>query len=114
MGEVSDYLAPKSEVEPQVFRAHSVSESEAASYLVLLGQLSYSKGSGLKSVKVPTFDGNPDKWPYFWDRIGYDKCFIINRAPTDTCVYNDNKDFRAIITEVYICKIYTTIKQGYI
>ena len=21
-----------------------------------------------------------------------DKCFIINRAPTDTCVYNDNKD----------------------
>ena len=43
-----------------------------------------------------------------------DKCFIINRAPTDTCVYNDNKDFRAIITEVYICKIYTTIKQGYI
>ena len=43
-----------------------------------------------------------------------DDCFIINRAPTDTCVYNDNKDFRAIITEVYICKIYTTIKQGYI
>ena len=43
-----------------------------------------------------------------------DKCFIINRAPTDTCVYNDNKDFRAIITDVYICKIYTTIKQGYI
>ena len=40
------------------------------------------------------------------------KCFIINRAPTDTCVYNDNKDLRAIITEVYICKIYTTIKQG--
>ena len=43
-----------------------------------------------------------------------DKCFIINRAPTDTCVYNDNKDFRAIITDVYVCKIYTTIKQGYI
>ena len=42
------------------------------------------------------------------------KCFIINRATTDTCVYNDNKDFRAIITEVYICKIYTAIKQGYI
>ena len=48
------------------------------------------------------------------DRIGYDKCFIINRAATDRCVYNDNKDFRAIITEVYFCKIYTTIKQGYI
>ena len=48
------------------------------------------------------------------DRIGYDKYFIINRAATDTCVYNDNKDFRAIITEVYFCKIYTTIKQGYI
>ena len=48
------------------------------------------------------------------DRIGQDKCFIINRAPTDTCVYNDNKDFRAIITDVYICEIYTTIKQGYI
>ena len=46
--------------------------------------------------------------------LGQDKCFIINRAPTDTCVYNDNKDFRAIITEVYICKIYTTIKKGYI
>ena len=44
-----------------------------------------------------------------------DKSFIIiNREPTDTCVYNDNKDFRAIITDVYICKIYTTIKQGYI
>ena len=43
-----------------------------------------------------------------------DKYFIINRAPIDTCVYNDNKDFRAIITEVYICKIYMTIKQGYI
>ena len=41
-----------------------------------------------------------------------DKCFIINRAPTDTCVYNDSKDLRAVITEVYICKIYTTIKQG--
>ena len=53
--------------------------------------------------------------PLGQDRIGQDKCFIIiNRAPTDTCVYNDNEDFRAIITEVYICKIYTTIKQGYI
>lgn len=60
IGEVSDYLAPKSKVEPQVFQAHSVSESEAASYLVLLGQLSYSKGSGLKSVKVPTFEGIPE------------------------------------------------------
>ena len=66
MGEVSDYLAPKCEVEPQIFQAHSVSENEAASYLVLFGQLSYSKGSGLKSVKVPIFEGNPDKWPYFW------------------------------------------------
>ena len=47
-------------------------------------------------------------------RIGWDNYFIIDRAPTDTCVYNDNKDFSAIITEVYICKIYTTIKQGYI
>ena len=35
-----------------------------------------------------------------------DKCFIINRAPTDTFVYNDNKDFRAIIIEVHISKIY--------
>lgn len=70
ISEVSDYLAPKSKVEPQVFQAHSVSESEAASYLVLLGQLSYSKGSGLKSVKVPTFEGIPEKWPYFWDRKG--------------------------------------------
>ena len=59
MGKVSDYLAPKSKVEPQVFQAHSVSENEAASYLVLLGELSYSKGSGLKSVKAPTFEGNP-------------------------------------------------------
>ena len=38
-----------------------------------------------------------------------DKCFIINRAPTDTCVYNDNKDFRAVIREVYICKTVPTL-----
>ena len=31
----------------------------------------------------------------------------FNRAPTDTCVYNLNKDFSAIITEVHICRIYT-------
>ena len=35
-----------------------------------------------------------------------DKCFITNRAPTDTFVYNDDKDFRAIIIEVHISKIY--------
>ena len=45
--------------------------------------------------------------------LGQDSCFIIKRAPTETCVYNDNKDFSAIITEVYICRIYTT-RQGYI
>ena len=38
-----------------------------------------------------------------------DKCFIINRAPTDTCVCNDNKDFRAVIREVYICKTVPTL-----
>ena len=38
-----------------------------------------------------------------------DKCFIINRAPTDTFVYNDNKDFRAIIIEVHISKIYVVL-----
>ena len=36
------------------------------------------------------------------------------RLQLNTCVYNDNKDFRATIAKVYICKIYTTIKQGFI
>ena len=39
---------------------------------------------------------------------------LLSTERLQTRVYNDNKDFRAIITEVYICKIYTTIKQGYI
>ena len=29
-------------------------------------------------------------------------CFIINRVPTDTCVYNDKKNFSAIIIVVRI------------
>lgn len=63
MGEVSDYLELKSKVEPPVCQAHSVSENEGASSSVLLGEPSYSKAIGLKDVKVPTFEGNPDKWP---------------------------------------------------
>ena len=66
MGKVSDYLTRKSKVELQVFQAQSVSENEAASSSVLVGELSNSKGCGLKEVKIPTFQGNPDKWPYFW------------------------------------------------
>lgn len=48
MGKVSDYLARKSKVELQVFQAQYVSENEAASSSVLVGELSNSKGSGLK------------------------------------------------------------------
>ena len=66
MGKVSDYLARKSKVELQVFQAQSVSENEAASSSVLVGELSNGKGCGLKEVKISTFEGNPDKWPYFW------------------------------------------------
>ena len=55
MGKVSDYLARKSKVELQVFQAQSVSENEAASSSVLVGELSNSKGCGLKEVKIPTF-----------------------------------------------------------
>ena len=39
---------------------------------------------------------------------------LLSTERLQTRVYNDNKDFSAIITEVYIRKIYTTIKQGYI
>ena len=38
---------------------------------------------------------------------------LLSTERLNTCVYNDNKDFRAIITEVFICRIYTT-RQGYI
>ena len=48
------------------------------------------------------------------DRIGIRISALLSTERLQTRVYNDNKDFRAIITEVYICKIYTTIKQGYI
>ena len=50
VGEVSDYLVPKSKVEPLVFQARSLSENEAASSSVLLGEPSYSKG-----IPTPTY-----------------------------------------------------------
>ena len=63
---MSDYLAETRKAETQIIDAHSSNVSKAKSSLVLSGELQYSKGSGLKGVKVPTFEGNPDKWPYFW------------------------------------------------
>ena len=68
-------------------------------------QMPYPKAN--KDNQIPT------PFPRPAGMTAQDSWFIINRAPTDTCFYNDSKDFSAIITEVYICRIYTT-RQGYI
>ena len=66
LGEVSDYLAETRKTETQILEADSSNVNKAENSSVLSGEFQFNKGSGLKGVKVPTFEGNPDKWPYLW------------------------------------------------
>ena len=66
LGELSDYLTETRKTETQTLEAHSSNVHKAESSSVLSGEFQFNKGSGLKGVKVPTIEGNPGKWSYFW------------------------------------------------
>ena len=57
LGEVSDYLAETRKTETQTLEAHSRNVNKAENSPVLSGEFQFNKGSGLKGVKVPTFEG---------------------------------------------------------
>ena len=66
LGEALDYLLDTGKVESQNNEVLLANVINSEGPPVLSGKFQHSKDSGLKGVKVLSFDGNPDKWPYFW------------------------------------------------
>ncbi|CAB4024185.1 Hypothetical predicted protein [Paramuricea clavata] len=63
LGEIADYLQESSQTEPQNPSISNEEQSSSENSTVISGN---SRSSGLKGVKIPVFDGSPEKWPYFW------------------------------------------------
>ena len=57
----SNQPEPKS---PSISGEEQSSASSNATMPAVSTQQSHS--GGLKGIKIPVFDGSPDKWPYFW------------------------------------------------
>ena len=77
LGQVAEYLL-KSE-SPLPNEKSSITPPTAQNNDENTETLNYSmsgKRTGLKGVEIPSFDGKPDKWPYFWGNISLTKAKV--------------------------------------
>jgi hypothetical protein len=81
LGEVADYFQESSQADPPNPSISNEEESSSENSTVISGN---SRSSGLKGVKIPVFDGSPEKWPYFWS--------ILAKAQAGKCSLCDGTE----------------------